>query len=69
MSKYHIATRTDGTGFDVHVVTNNGARQTVLGFATEHLAQAWIAQDQRLTRAADPFRLQRQRVGKSWGQI
>lgn len=65
MNKYHIATRADGTGFDVHVVTNNGARQTMLGFATESEAQVWIAQDQRLTRAADPFRVQGERLGKS----
>lgn len=65
MNKYDIASRADGTGFDVHIVAYNGARQTVLGFATEADAQVWIAQDQRLTRAADPFRAQGKRLGKS----
>lgn len=65
MNKYQIATRADGTGFDVHIVTHNGARQTVLGFTTESEAQVWITQDQRLTHAADPFRMQGQRLGKS----
>lgn len=64
MNKYDIATRVGGTGFEVQIVATNGARQTILGFATEAEAQAWIAQDQRLTRAADPFRTQ-SGLGKS----
>ena len=64
MNKYDIATRSDGAGFDVHIVSTNGARQTVLGFATESAAQLWIAQDQRLTRAADPFDSAGGRTGK-----
>jgi hypothetical protein len=55
VNKYDIAARADGAGFDVRVVSANGARQTVLGFATESAAQHWIAQDQRLARTADPF--------------
>jgi len=55
VNKYDIAIRADGAAFDVHVISSNGARQTVLGFATESAAQIWIAQDQRLARAADPF--------------
>jgi hypothetical protein len=30
-------------------------RQTAAGFATEAAAQGWIAQDERLRLAADPF--------------
>ncbi len=65
MDKYHIAARADGTGFDVHIVTSSGVRQTVLGFVTEPEAQAWIAQDQRLSHAADPFGLGGEGAGKS----
>ena len=65
MNKYNIAARVGGTGFEVQIVGTNGARQTMLGFATESEAQAWIAQDQRLTRAADPFQAQSGRLGKS----
>lgn len=65
MNKYNIATRVDGSGFEVQIVAANGARQTILGFATESEAQAWIAQDQRLTRAADPFEVRARRFGKS----
>jgi len=64
VNKYDIAIRTDGAGFDVHIVSTNGARQTVLGFATETAAEHWIAQDQRLTRAADPFDAAGGRIGK-----
>lgn len=65
MNKYDIATRADGTGFDVHIVAYNGARQTILGFATESEAQVWIAQDQRLTRATGPLRIRNGRLSKS----
>jgi hypothetical protein len=64
VNKYQIATRADGAGFDVHIVTSSGVRQTVLGFVTEPEAQAWIAQDQRLSRAADSFGIRDERVGK-----
>jgi hypothetical protein len=64
VDKYQIATRADGTGFDVHIVTSGGVRQTVLGFVTEPEAQAWIAQDQRLSHAADPFGVRDERGGK-----
>lgn len=65
MNKYKIAARVGGTGFEVQVITTNGVRQTMLGFTTESEAQAWVVQDQRLTRAADPFRAQSGRLGKS----
>jgi hypothetical protein len=65
VNKYQIATRVDGTGFDVHVVTSSGVRQTLLGFVTEPEAQAWIAQDQRLSRAANPLGVRGERVGVS----
>jgi hypothetical protein len=57
--------RADGTGYDVHIVTSNGVRQTVLGFVTEPDAQAWIAQDQRLSHTADPFGVRGGQVGET----
>ena len=55
MARYTIVPRTSPPGFDVAVEGANGARQSMLGFATEADAQAWITQDQRLSEAADPF--------------
>jgi hypothetical protein len=56
MASYTIKPRADGAGFDIGVVGSNGARQTMLGFKTEAEAEAWIAQDRRLTDASDPWR-------------
>jgi hypothetical protein len=46
MATYEISSGSD-RGFDVKVVGDNGARQTVLGFPTWEIAEAWILEDQR----------------------
>jgi hypothetical protein len=46
---YVILPRTAG-GFDVKIVGDDGARQTMLGFPTRVAAQAWILEDQRRSR-------------------
>jgi len=55
MATYTVIPRTDQTGFDVAVVGNDGARQTLLGFETEVDAQAWIEQDKRQSDAEAPW--------------
>jgi hypothetical protein len=45
MTTYSILARPDGTGFNVEVVGSDGVRHTMLGFATEAEAEAWIASD------------------------
>ena len=45
MTKYTIIPKVDQTGFDVAIVGNDGARQTLLGFETQADAEAWIAWD------------------------
>jgi hypothetical protein len=51
---YRIVHREDDS-FAVEIVRVGALPQTAAGFATEALAQGWIAQDQRLRAAADPF--------------
>ena len=46
MPAYVISVRTE-RGFDVKIVGDNGARQTMLGFPTREAAEAWILEDQR----------------------
>ena len=46
MATYEISSALD-RGFDVKVVGDDGARQTVLGFPTWEIAEAWIHEDQR----------------------
>jgi len=41
--------------FAVEIVRSGALPQTAAGFATEADAKSWIAQDQRLRVAADPF--------------
>jgi hypothetical protein len=48
MSKYTVCPADGGVGFNVSVVSDNGARNTLLGFATEKAAETWIAVDRRL---------------------
>ena len=55
MSKYTVSPRSGGVGFDIAVISGNGARNTLLGFATEMEAQAWITRDRRLNDHTDPF--------------
>jgi hypothetical protein len=48
MTQYTILPVGDGSGFNVAVSGSDGARNTMLGFASEEEAEAWIALDKRL---------------------
>jgi hypothetical protein len=48
MVTYTIIPRPDKSGFDIAIIGEDGARQTMLDFNTEADARAWIAQDERL---------------------
>ena len=52
---YQIVHRDDDS-FAVEIVRSGMLPQTAAGFATEAAANLWIAQDQRLWNASDPFR-------------
>jgi hypothetical protein len=49
MITYTVVPSGDETGFHVKVDGSDGNRQTILGFATESDAEAWIASDKQLT--------------------
>jgi hypothetical protein len=49
MAKYTIHPGEGGVGFEISVISDNGAKQTMLGFKTVAEADAWIAEDMRLT--------------------
>jgi hypothetical protein len=55
MTKYTIIPKVAQTGFDVAIVGNDGARQTLLGFGTQADAEAWIAWDKRRSAGGDPW--------------
>ena len=46
MADYRITP--NGDRYDIRIAGANGARQTVLGFASQSDAEAWVAQDKRL---------------------
>lgn len=46
MARYVISPGAE-RGFDIKIVGDNGARQTMLGFVTREAAEAWIVEDQR----------------------
>lgn len=48
MAKYNINPGEDGVGFEISVISDNGAHHTMLGFKTVAEADTWIAEDQRL---------------------
>lgn len=52
MTTYSIVPNQEHTGFNVEVVSDNGAHQTMLAFASEVEAQAWIASDRERDRNA-----------------
>jgi hypothetical protein len=54
MTDYKIVPHADGKGFDVEVVSVNGAHQTMLSFATEAEAEEWIASDRQRDHNAGP---------------
>ena len=41
--------------FDVEMAKSSGSRKTIEGFGSEHEANAWIVQAQRMIRAASPW--------------
>ena len=47
MATYTISPRSNQAGFDVAVIGDDGARQTMLGFQTKAEAEAWIDEDKR----------------------
>jgi hypothetical protein len=53
-TSYRIVQRDDDS-FAVEIVRFGALPQTAAGFATEAAAKGWIAQDERLRAAADPF--------------
>jgi hypothetical protein len=52
---YRVIHREDDS-FAVEITRSGVLPQTAVGFATEAEATDWIAQDKKLTQAADPFR-------------
>ena len=49
MITYRVIASADQTCFHVKIAGSDGNRQTMLGFRTEGAADAWIANDKRLT--------------------
>jgi hypothetical protein len=49
MITYTVIASADQTDFHVKIAGGDGNRQTMLGFRTESDADAWIANDKRLT--------------------
>ena len=49
MITYTVPAGAGQTGFHVKIGGSEGNRQTILGFGTEGAADAWIADDKRLT--------------------
>ena len=45
MATYTIIPQPAERGFNIEIIGANGTRQTLLGFATEADAEAWIAAD------------------------
>ena len=45
MASYTVIQRVDQPGFHVAIVGSDGVRQTILGFATQADAEAWISRD------------------------
>jgi hypothetical protein len=51
---YRVIPRTKHR-FDVEMAKPGGSRKTIEGFTSEHEADAWIIQTQRMLRAASPW--------------
>jgi hypothetical protein len=49
MITYTVHASANQRGFHVKIAGSEGNRQTILGFGTEGAADAWIADDKRLT--------------------
>jgi hypothetical protein len=52
MAKYEILSGAD-LGFNVKIVGDDGARQTMLGFPTREAAETWIVDDKRRSHEED----------------
>ncbi|HTI82273.1 MAG TPA: hypothetical protein VL614_17620 [Acetobacteraceae bacterium] len=50
MATYEISSELD-RGFNVKIIGDDGARQTMLGFPTREAAEAWIVDDRRRSHA------------------
>ena len=48
MSTYMVLPRRQQSGYKVEVVTDDGIRQTALGFETEADAEVWVDADRKL---------------------
>ena len=46
MATYLISPGTE-RGFDIKIIGDNGARQTMLGFPTRQAAEAWVVEDRQ----------------------
>lgn len=53
MSTYTISSENERDSFDVMIVGNDGARQTMLGFETKAAAKEWIVEDERRSNAEE----------------
>jgi hypothetical protein len=49
MATYSVVFREDRSTYDVVMRDDIGGWHTILGFKTEAAAQAWIAEDRRIT--------------------
>jgi hypothetical protein len=49
MTTYSIIPASDGGSFNIGIAGSDGTRQTMLGFASEAEALAWIEHDKRLS--------------------
>jgi hypothetical protein len=45
MATYTVTVQSDPPSFSVKIIGDDGARQTMLGFASERAAEDWIAKD------------------------
>jgi hypothetical protein len=52
MTTYKVVPHQDGSGYNVEVVSDNGAHQTMIGFASEVEAERWIESDRQRDRNA-----------------
>jgi hypothetical protein len=53
-TSYRVIPRTKHR-FDVEMAKSSGSRKTIEGFGSEHEANAWIVQAERMIRAASPW--------------
>jgi hypothetical protein len=65
MATYTIIPRPGGDGFDIALIGDNGARQTMLGFASEADAKAWVEANMRMDKQQDAADGNRARLSSS----